>query len=174
MNAKNAIKQIKALLEVERGESVLDNGMIVKYDATEVGSSIYIATEDSTKIPAPVGSHVLEDGTTIVVEEEGIIAEIIASITPNNRGLRYDYARFYNAHFSIEYPSYSITFHKEYAFDDISPKKWDALSPRFSISVSPKENRIFFSYAFSKMSDISDDDELLNKIIEILKKIDDI
>ena len=75
-----------------------------------------------------------------------------------NLGLRYDYARFYNAHFSIEYPSYSIAFYEEYAFDDISPKKWDALSPRFSIRyVSPKENRIFFSYAKGFRAPILDD-----------------
>jgi outer membrane receptor for ferrienterochelin and colicin len=75
-----------------------------------------------------------------------------------NFGLRYDYARFYNAHFSIEYPSYSIAFYKEYEFEDIRPEKWDALSPRISVRyVSPKENRLFFSYAKGFRAPMLDD-----------------
>ena len=89
MEAKKALEQIKSLLfsenvaevvsqeevQVEFAEGVLADGTIVKFDKLEAGGIISVVTPDG-EIPAPVGEHELEDGTIIVVAEDGIIAEV--------------------------------------------------------------------------------------------------
>jgi len=89
MEAKKALEQIKSLLfaeqvaevvsqeevAIEFAEGVLADGTIVKFDKLEAGGMISVVTPDG-EIPAPVGEHELEDGTIIVVAEEGIIAEV--------------------------------------------------------------------------------------------------
>ena len=43
-----------------------------------LGKSVYLAEEGlPTETPAPAGSHVLEDGTTIVVDDAGLITEVM-------------------------------------------------------------------------------------------------
>lgn len=84
------------------------------------------------------------------------------SIIPNkltiNAGIRYDYARFYNASFSIDYPSYSIEFYKSFETANLSDKKWDALSPRLSICYNlTKNSRIMASAARGFRAPILDD-----------------
>lgn len=65
-----------------------------------------------------------------------------------NLGLRYDYARFYDAAFSIDFPSYSIAFYKDYEILDLETKKWDVMSPRLSLRyIISKNSRVFISYA---------------------------
>ena len=89
MEAKKALEQIKSLLfaeqvaevvsqeevAIEFAEGVLADGTIVKFDKLEAGGMISVVTPDG-EIPAPVGEHELEDGTIVVVLEEGIIAEV--------------------------------------------------------------------------------------------------
>ncbi|MDD3877658.1 MAG: TonB-dependent receptor, partial [Bacteroidales bacterium] len=65
-----------------------------------------------------------------------------------NAGIRYDYARFYDAHFSIDYPSYSIAFYDNFETLNLPVKSWDAFSPRLSLRYNRNENsRLFVSYA---------------------------
>lgn len=88
MEAKKALEQIKSLLFAEVAEvvsqeevqidfmdGVLTDGTMVKFDKLEAGGMISVVTPDG-EVPAPVGEHELEDGTIIVVAEEGIIAEV--------------------------------------------------------------------------------------------------
>ena len=88
MEARKALEQIKAMLfadqaevvsqeevAVEFAEGVLADGTIVKFDKLEAGGMISVVTPDG-EIPAPVGEHELEDGTIIVVSEEGVISEV--------------------------------------------------------------------------------------------------
>jgi hypothetical protein len=89
MEAKKALEQIKSLLfsdevateqsqevvEVEFAEGVLADGSIVKFDKLEAGGLITLVTPDG-EVPAPVGEHELEDGTKIVIVEQGVIAEV--------------------------------------------------------------------------------------------------
>lgn len=65
-----------------------------------------------------------------------------------NMGLRYDYASFHDAHFTIDYPSYSIAFYEDYQFEDIDTRDWSVLSPRLSLRYNSLRNfRLFVSYA---------------------------
>lgn len=88
MEARKALEQIKAMLfadqaevvsqeevSIEFAEGVLADGTIVKFDKLEAGGMISVVTPDG-EIPAPVGEHELEDGTIIVVSEEGVISEV--------------------------------------------------------------------------------------------------
>lgn len=88
MEAKKALEQIKSLLfaeqvvetpqeevAVEFAEGVLADGTIVKFDKLEAGGMISVVTPDG-EVPAPVGEHELEDGTIVIVAEEGVIAEV--------------------------------------------------------------------------------------------------
>lgn len=96
MNPKEALKQIKALFEdmpqvvepvapevpaapieaevtkVEMAEYSLVDGTKVMISALEIGGKVKLA--DGT--PAPQGEHQLMDGTTIKVDELGVIVEI--------------------------------------------------------------------------------------------------
>jgi outer membrane receptor protein involved in Fe transport len=65
-----------------------------------------------------------------------------------NAGVRYDYARFYDALFSIDFPSYSIAFYENFQTKDLPVKRWDAFSPRISVRYNASErSRLFLSYA---------------------------
>ncbi len=78
MNYKNKLNQIKALLalEVKLAQMKLEDGVtIVEAESFEPDYSIGIVTADGI-VPMPVGEYKMEDGSILVVEVEGIIAEI--------------------------------------------------------------------------------------------------
>ncbi len=71
------LNQVKTLLgvEVKLEQMKLENGTVLEADKFEGGNEIFIVTEDE-RVALPVGEYVLEDGKTLVIEEEGIIKEI--------------------------------------------------------------------------------------------------
>ena len=71
------LNQIKTLLniEVKLEEMKLENGTLVSAESFEKGSEIFIVTDDE-KVAMPVGEYILEDGKLLVVEEEGMIADM--------------------------------------------------------------------------------------------------
>tara|TARA_R110000822_G_scaffold77788_1_gene186545 strand:+ start:2027 stop:2602 length:576 start_codon:yes stop_codon:yes gene_type:complete len=78
--ATDTLKKVKTLLglEVSLEQKNLDNGTVIEAEKFEAGESIFIVTEDE-KVALPIGEYDLEDGTKIVVEEEGVIASIGAT-----------------------------------------------------------------------------------------------
>ena len=77
MKNQEMINQIKTLLnlEVKLEEQKLENGTLIEADSFEKGKEIFIKTDDE-KVAMPVGEYILEDGRLLVVEEEGIIADM--------------------------------------------------------------------------------------------------
>jgi hypothetical protein len=77
MKANEMLNEIKTLLniEVKLEEQKLENGTVVSAEAFEKGKEVFIVTDDE-KIAMPVGEYILEDGRLVVVEEEGIIADV--------------------------------------------------------------------------------------------------
>jgi hypothetical protein len=77
MKANEMLNEIKTLLniEVKLEEMKLENGTVVSAEAFEKGKEVFIVTDDE-KIAMPVGEYILEDGRLVVVEEEGIIADV--------------------------------------------------------------------------------------------------
>jgi len=77
MKSNEMLNQIKTLLniEVKLEEMKLENGTIVTAESFEKGKELFIVTDDE-KVAMPVGEYILEDGRLLVVEEEGIIADV--------------------------------------------------------------------------------------------------
>ena len=71
------LNEIKTLLniEVKLEEQKLENGTVISAEAFEKGKEVFIVTDDE-KVAMPVGEYILEDGRLVVVEEEGIIADV--------------------------------------------------------------------------------------------------
>ena len=86
MKPLDMLNQIRTLLGVEDAEKVelaqmtLDNGTVLEAEAFEANNEVFIVTEEE-KIALPVGEYTLEDGRTLMVEEEGIIKEISSAET---------------------------------------------------------------------------------------------
>ncbi len=82
MKATEIVNQIKTVLGMELKEEVklatmkLDNGTEIEAEAFEVDQQVFIKNEDGESIPLPVGDYTLEDGKTLKVETEGVIASI--------------------------------------------------------------------------------------------------
>ena len=74
------LKRIQTLLNtrVELEDRKLDNGTVISADEFAEGQPVFIVTEDE-RIPMPVGEYQMEDGSMLVVEEEGVIAAIKAA-----------------------------------------------------------------------------------------------
>ena len=76
---QEAINTIKTFLgmekEVKLAQEVLEDGAILEADSFEAGQAVSIVNEDE-RIALPVGEYELPEGRILVVQEEGIIAEI--------------------------------------------------------------------------------------------------
>jgi len=62
---------------LELAQLKLENGTVLEAEAFESGNEIFILTEDE-KVAVPQGEYLMEDGRTLVVQEEGVIEEIKA------------------------------------------------------------------------------------------------
>ena len=71
------LNEIKTLLniDVKLMEQKLENGTVVSAEAFEKDNEIFIVTDDE-KVAMPVGEYILEDGRLLVVEAEGVIADV--------------------------------------------------------------------------------------------------
>lgn len=79
MKSNNVIEKIKDVLnlneEVKLEQTKLDNGTVIEAESFEEGKEVFIVS-DEEKIAMPVGEYILEDTRLLVVEEEGIIADV--------------------------------------------------------------------------------------------------
>jgi len=79
MKSNNVIKKIKDVLnlneEVKLEQTKLENGTIIEAESFEEGKEVFIVS-DEEKIAMPVGEYILEDTRLLVVEEEGVIADV--------------------------------------------------------------------------------------------------
>ena len=65
--------------KIQLGSAMLADGSLkVEWEgeALSEGLSVWVTADDGTKVPVPVGEHPLEDGTILIVEQEGIVKEI--------------------------------------------------------------------------------------------------
>ena len=82
MKATEIVNQIKTVLGMELKEEVqlatmkLDNGTEIMAEAFEVDKQVFIKNEDGESIPLPVGDYTLENGQSLKVEKEGLIASM--------------------------------------------------------------------------------------------------
>jgi len=95
MNSKDAIKRIMTILNLTESkfyDAKTEQGIVVKMegDAMEIGKTLYVATDEGM-IPAPAGTHKMEDGSEVEVDEEGKVSKI--KMTDLNYGEETDDAK---------------------------------------------------------------------------------
>jgi hypothetical protein len=57
-------------------QATLEDGTIVEWEGElATGASLFVVNGDE-RIPAPIGTHVTTDGTTVIIEEEGVVASV--------------------------------------------------------------------------------------------------
>ena len=71
------LNKIKTLLniEVKLEEQKLENGTVVEAESFEKGKEIFIKSDDE-RVALPVGEYILESGQLLIVESEGLIADV--------------------------------------------------------------------------------------------------
>lgn len=79
MKSNNVIEKIKDVLnlneEVKLEQTKLENGTVIEAESFKEGEEVFIVS-DEEKIALPVGEYILEDTRLLVVEEEGVIADV--------------------------------------------------------------------------------------------------
>ena len=85
MKANDMLNKIKTIIggielteevkEIQLAEMKLQNGTVVEAEEFKKDEAIFIKSDDE-RIAMPVGEYVLEDGKLLVVEKEGIIADM--------------------------------------------------------------------------------------------------
>lgn len=91
MTSKEAISKIMNILNISSQsffEAKTDQGVAVKQegDNLEVGKVLYVATDEGM-IPAPAGTHILEDGAEVEVDDAGMVSKIkMGSMEDNKEG----------------------------------------------------------------------------------------
>ena len=79
MKSNNVIEKIKDVLnlneEVKLEQTKLENGTVIEAESFEEGKEVFIVSEDQL-VAMPVGEYILEDTRLLVVEEEGLIADV--------------------------------------------------------------------------------------------------
>jgi len=77
MKSTEMLNKIKTLLDIQvkLEEMMLENGTKIEAESFEKGKEIFIMTDDE-KVAMPVGEYMLEDGRLLVVEQEGLIADM--------------------------------------------------------------------------------------------------
>jgi Mg2+ and Co2+ transporter CorA len=83
MTTEQAVKMIKEMLfkktKVKFAEATLVDGTKITNnleDDFELDQTLYVVAEDGTLVMAPEGSHTLESGVVIVLDEASVITEI--------------------------------------------------------------------------------------------------
>jgi hypothetical protein len=56
--------------------ATLEDGTIVEWEGELKQGSELLVVDGENKIKAPIGTHVTTDGTTVIVEEEGLVASV--------------------------------------------------------------------------------------------------
>jgi hypothetical protein len=65
------------VVEVEMAEKkTIDGTAIFDSENFAIGEAVFLIAEDGTQIPVPMGEYQLEDSTSIVVDDSGIIVEV--------------------------------------------------------------------------------------------------
>jgi hypothetical protein len=79
---KNANQILKAIMvklgmEVKLEQMKLNDGVTtIEAEVFEAGAEVFIVAEDDQKIALPIGEYELENGMMLIVQQEGVIAEI--------------------------------------------------------------------------------------------------
>lgn len=85
MDAQTTLSKIMVALgmnqeeatEVKLAEMKLEDGTKIEAEEFQAGQAVFVITEDKEKMAMPEGSYAMEDGKVMVVDESGVIAEVM-------------------------------------------------------------------------------------------------
>ena len=69
------LAELSSIRDVKFEQMTLENGAVLEAEVFEAGNEVFVISGED-RVPAPVGEHLLADGRVLVVNEEGVIAEI--------------------------------------------------------------------------------------------------
>lgn len=72
----NAIRTVLGM-EVKLEQIVLENGVTLESETFEPGAPVFVVAEEE-RLPLPIGEYEMPGGSVLVVQEEGVIAEMRA------------------------------------------------------------------------------------------------
>jgi len=77
MSATDTLNSVRTLLglETKLEQMKLENGTILEADKFEADQPVFIVTDDE-KVALPIGSYKMENGFTLSVEKDGVIASL--------------------------------------------------------------------------------------------------
>lgn len=77
MSATDTLNKVRTMLglEAKLEQMKLENGTLLEADKFEAGQPVFIVTEDE-KVALPIGVYEVENGLTLSVEDEGVIASL--------------------------------------------------------------------------------------------------
>jgi hypothetical protein len=76
MKATDILKRFEAFLKrYEFAQMKLENGTILEAEEFAAESPVFIVTDDE-RVPLPIGDYELENGSTLIVADEGVIGSI--------------------------------------------------------------------------------------------------
>lgn len=113
------------------------------------GTDTYYTSTDIIRNAAKMDNYAL------FIQDEVLMLDEKVRI---NAGLRYDFAKFHDALFTMENPSYSLIFYDEFENTAIPEKSWNALCPRLSAQyLFSEKTRVYVSGAKGFRAPILDD-----------------
>jgi hypothetical protein len=75
-DAAPEVQEVQEDVKVEMASMRLADGTLLEAEEFVAGENVFLVGEDDERVAAPVGEHNLEDGRVMVIEEEGVIAEV--------------------------------------------------------------------------------------------------
>ena len=76
MKATDILKRFETFLKrYEFAQMKLENGTVLEAEEFAEGSAVFIVTEDE-RVPLPIGEYTLEDGSMLIIAEEGVIGKV--------------------------------------------------------------------------------------------------
>lgn len=85
MKAQNVLNKIltelASIRKVEFAQMNLENGTVLEAEEFAPENEVFVVSGEE-RVPAPVGEHKLEDGSILVIVEEGVISEIKEAEAP--------------------------------------------------------------------------------------------
>lgn len=79
MDEINKIKEMFASKQVF-AQATLEDGTVVEWEGDLVAGTELFVVDGETRIPAPIGTHTTTEGLQVVVEEVGIVADVIEAV----------------------------------------------------------------------------------------------
>lgn len=79
---KSELVRIKEMFATKQkfAQATLEDGTVVEWDGDLAPGTELFVVDGETRIPAPIGTHTTTEGLQVVVEEVGVVADVIEAV----------------------------------------------------------------------------------------------